>query len=326
MRRSTIFECSDHTAELFIDDALRITRNLECFVHDLWLVISNCTRRQFDTIAHNVILKRENIERILRLQCIHFPLGHREWIVTKDHFLLQLIPLEHREVNDPTELEGVLLDQIELLSNACPREPSEFGCNVRFRTRKEYAVIWPQLHLRDELCYSLWTQVLCDTATPFTTFEVDVTKSGVPLVFGPLIGTIEEAACSNASAWCWNRPHYGAFFDRLRKHTETTAAEDFGDIRNDNRIPKVRLIATVLQHRFFERDSWKRRRRHLFATTELFEYAVQYGFDGIEDIFLRHKTHLKVKLIELARRSVCPCVFVSKAWSNLKVTIKARDH
>ena len=246
--------------------------------------------------------------------------------MTKDHFLLQLIPFIHGEVYDPTKLEGVLLDQIELLSHASPRKSREFGGNVRLRTRKEYAVVRPQLHLCHELCDSLWPQVLCDTATTFTTFEVDVSKTCKSFVFGPLIGTIKEAASSNPCTWGRNRSDHGSFFDRLRKHTETTTSEDFGDIRNDNWIPKVRLIATVLQHRFFERNSRKRWRRHLFATTELLEDAMQYGFDCIEDIFLSHKAHLKVELIELARRSVCPCVFVSEAWSNLKVTIKARDH
>src|SRR5262249_7184386 len=45
-----------------------------------------------------------------------------------------------------------------------------------------------------------------------------------------------------------------------------------------------------------------------------------------EDVVLSDEAHLQVKLVELARRTVGPSVFIAKTGRDLKVTVETRHH
>ena len=53
--------------------------------------------------------------------------------------------------------------------------------------------------------------------------------------------------------------------------------------------------------------------------------AEQFFNDG-ENIVLRHKTHLHVKLIELAGRTVRSCILVAETGCDLEITVESRNH
>ena len=65
--------------------------------------------------------------------------------------------------------------------------------------------------------------------------------------------------------------------------------------------------------------------RDRLALAELLEHAVHQRLDGGEDVFLRHKAHLDVELIEF-QRTVGAQVLVTEARRDLEVAVEARHH
>ena len=85
-------------------------------------MIANPARGEFVAIAGDIVLEGLDGQRVCARQRLETALRHRERIVGEVDLLLLLVPLEHREVDDPAELEPVLVDQLELLPHLCPRE------------------------------------------------------------------------------------------------------------------------------------------------------------------------------------------------------------
>ena len=71
---------------------------------------------QLDAVADDVVLVGLDRQRVLRLERLEPALRHRERVVAEVDLAGLLVPLVHREVDDPAEPVGVLLDQIELLA------------------------------------------------------------------------------------------------------------------------------------------------------------------------------------------------------------------
>src|SRR5262249_16326781 len=89
---------------------------------------------------------------------------------------------------------------------------------------------------------------------------------------------------------------------------------------------EVRLVRTVLGHRLVIRNPRKRRRSARLPFSEFRENAVQDRLDCVKDVVLRDEAHLKVELIELARRTVRAAVFLTKARCDLKVPVEPCNH
>jgi hypothetical protein len=81
MRWGAAFERVDHAGEIGIDLFLRIARDLERLVHDLGLVVPDRARRQLHTVADDVVLIGEDVERVFAFQRVHLALRHREGVV-----------------------------------------------------------------------------------------------------------------------------------------------------------------------------------------------------------------------------------------------------
>ena len=133
MRRRAILKRAVHAAEFFEQHILAIARESESLLHNVGAVVPDRPRRQLDAIADNVILKRLDREDgflIGGVECdesIVIEVRHRKRIVRKVDFLFVLIPLIHREIDDPAELEDVFLREAELVADLEPRRPGEFG-------------------------------------------------------------------------------------------------------------------------------------------------------------------------------------------------------
>src|SRR5690606_30827080 len=110
-----------HTAEARLDDAPVIARDLEGLDHDVRAMVPDRARGELDAVADDVILIALDLERIFRLERLETALRHGEGVMAEVDLLLHLVIFVHREVDDPAEVEHVLLANVELLADTKPR-------------------------------------------------------------------------------------------------------------------------------------------------------------------------------------------------------------
>jgi hypothetical protein len=65
--------------------------------------------RQLDAVADDIVLKTQDVERILALQRLEPALGHGERVVAEVEHAGLRVALVHREIDDPGELEPPLV-------------------------------------------------------------------------------------------------------------------------------------------------------------------------------------------------------------------------
>ena len=65
MRRRAVLECVNHTAEFVVHDAVVISRQLKCLVHDFRFVVSDCAGSQFHAVAD--VKGQESVKRALEV-------------------------------------------------------------------------------------------------------------------------------------------------------------------------------------------------------------------------------------------------------------------
>ena len=102
------------------------------------------------------------------------------------------------------------------------------------------------------------------------------------------------------------------------------------DIRDLDRITQIRLVRTIFQHRLLIRNAREGCRRHRALRAgpigKFLKHASQHGLDSSEDIFLRHKGHFEIKLIEFAGAAIRARSLITEAGRDLEVAIKPRHH
>ena len=74
--------------------------------------------------------------------------------------LLFLVPFEHREIDDPAELEAVLVDQVEIFADLGARRPGELHEIRRLAGDEEHGVAGLQPKLRANLLGALRSDVV----------------------------------------------------------------------------------------------------------------------------------------------------------------------
>ena len=127
-------------------------------------MIADGARGEFHTVANDVVLDRLERKNFLvirwmeRKKFIDSNIRHRERIVGEVDLLLLLIPLVHRKIDDPAELEPVLIDQAKFVANFCPRRAGKFDKILRLAGDKEYCIAVFQAELRAELFGALWAK------------------------------------------------------------------------------------------------------------------------------------------------------------------------
>ena len=89
---------------------------------------------------------------------------HRERIVREVDLLLLLVPFVHREIDDPAELEAVLLDQVELLADLGARRAREFHEVLRLAGDEEHGVADAKPELIGNLLGALRPDILGERA------------------------------------------------------------------------------------------------------------------------------------------------------------------
>ena len=107
--RCSVAECIVHSREFCFHILLAKTNDVECFDHNLRIVVTNSTGRKLNAVTYQIILICQNIQRILVFQSVKSTLRHRERVMAELQLAGLLTDLVHREVYDPAELIAVLL-------------------------------------------------------------------------------------------------------------------------------------------------------------------------------------------------------------------------
>ena len=97
-----------------------------------------------------------------------------------------------------------------------------------------------------------------------------------------------------------------------------------------DRVTQIRLVRAIFQHRLLIRNA--REGCGCYGALragpigKFLKDASQHRFNRGEDIFLRHKGHFEIKLIEFARGPIRARSLITKAGRDLEVAIKPRHH
>lgn len=133
--------------------------------HDLDVMVTYCAGGEFHTVAYDVVLISQDLQRIHGVQCFQTALGHRERIVGKSDLLRLGIQLKHREIVHIAETVSILLDQIQLLA--------------QLGTDMTCIVVRLILFVRNEKMVSPAESPAISASSPFI-------SSGINLSMGPL--------------------------------------------------------------------------------------------------------------------------------------------
>ena len=134
-------------------------------------MVAEAARDDLEAVADQVVLERLDGERILVFQRVHAALRHRERIVREVDLLLVLVPLVEREVDDPGEFEGVLVDEAKLLRRrCCARRRRICRTSAGSPAAKKHRIAIFKAELRADRFGSLRPDVLGDRASAFERF------------------------------------------------------------------------------------------------------------------------------------------------------------
>ena len=103
-------------------------------------MVADRAGRQLHTVADDVVLIGQDIQRIGPVQRLHPALRHGEGVVGEVDLLLFLGPLVHGEVDDPAQAKLVLGDQLQLSPDAGAGEAGELVGFARIAGDEEDSV------------------------------------------------------------------------------------------------------------------------------------------------------------------------------------------
>ena len=245
-----------HAAEAALDLLAPIAGDLEGLVHDVRPVVADRAGRQLDAVADDVVLERLDGQRILGLQRLQPALRHGERVVAEVDLSGVLVELEHREIDDPAE-RGSAFSSISPSSSPSLRahRAGEFRRRVLLAADEEHGVaVLERRSPRASAAMRSGVEVLGDRALAAALGEDDVAEARARPARAP-----SRSACRRSCAGVSAAPGAGmarttppAATD-LGEHAEAGAAEDLGDIGDDQRVAQVGLVGAVFQHRLVDR-------------------------------------------------------------------------
>ena len=190
-----------------------------------------------------------------RLQRLEPALRHRERVVREVDLLVFLVVFVHREVDDPGELEPVLVDQVQLLAELGAREAGEFPELVGIAGDEERGIALLQAELRADRRGPLRADIVGKRTGALAALAPhDVAEPGLALALRPGVHAVAERA--RAAAGAGDRPDLVLrVFQHPREHLEAGAAEMLGDVLHHDRIAQIRLVAAVFAQALPRRES-----------------------------------------------------------------------
>ena len=320
-------ESVDHTAKALFDFVLAITSNLKGLEHDLGLVVPDRARHQLVAVASKVILIAEHLQRVA-IERVHAALGHRERVVLKVNLAALIIFLIDREINDPAEGKAVFVCQAKLFADHVAGAPCNSLKSFRLAAKEERRIADAKAELLTDRFSALRTDIFGEGACSFHAFALitpeDIAHTRQTLFLGKSVHTVTEFTA--AACRCRDRADLCTILlQKLCKDRKTRAFKVLGGILHLDRVAQIGLVGAIPFGRIAVADL-RPFAVYFLAATKLFKHALHDRLDRIKDVLLLHKAHLKVKLVEVCRRTVGTRVFVAEARRNLEIFVKARHH
>ena len=288
----TVAEGVEHGYEAGLDLGRVVTGDRKGLVHNVRPVVADRTGSELDAVADDVVLMRQDRQRVLFFERVEPALRHRERVVAEVDLAGFLVQLVHWKVGDPAELEGALLRKAELAPDlesrvACERQKSPWRAA---HEKHRVTVIEPELSANGG--GALVADIVGYRPGALAVTEEDVAEPGLPLVLRPRVHPVAEGAI--AAPWRGNRPHphLGVAGYHAGKHAKARAAEMLGHVVHDDRVSQIGLVARIAQQRLGIGDAPERSGAHPPAAAEFFEHPVQHRLDRGEHILLGYERHL----------------------------------
>src|SRR6185312_5281658 len=108
--------------------------------------------------------------------------------------LLLLVPLIHREIDDPAKGELVFVAKTKLIADLHPRLAGEAGELLRQSGHEEHGIAVADLELGLDRVGALRPDILGDGARAFAVAEEDIAEPRLPLGLRPCIHAVAEGA------------------------------------------------------------------------------------------------------------------------------------
>ena len=191
------------------------------------------------------------------------PCGIENGLCEKSTWFVLLVQLEHREVDDPAEVEPVLVDQAEVGPDLGARQAGELveGRSDRRRRRRPRRPASGPAGAHDRLG-PLGAEVLGDRAAPAAPRPRARRCSPGPAGPrpAPSCSCGRRRRASRRPAPGWPRPRSSASLQDAGEQAEAAAAEVLGHVLHLDRVAQVRLVGAVLGDRLAVGDARERDR------------------------------------------------------------------
>ena len=326
MRRSTELECVVQCAELSLDILLTIAGDLECLLHDIRVVVTNCTGGELNTVTYDVVLVSEDLQRILVEERIQTALGHRERIVCEVDLVCFCVQLVHGEVHNEAELKLAVVNEIHAVCDLSSDLTCKLGCVLSAVSDEVQNVADLQLAAICQLLTLSIIQELIDRtvvleAAVLALLNLEVAETLHAHFLSSEVLHVLEEALGLARHLRNTDTSYALVAERL----EIAVNEQIGQLLDNERVTQIGLICTIGQHSLCERNT-SERRLYDFLIGELLECVVYNSFSNLKYILLLSECHLKVELVELTGGTILSCILITEARCDLEVAIKAACH
>ena len=324
MRWRAVLKRAVERWEFGFDDLFAVTGDFEGFNHQLGTMVTNRTGGKLGAVANDVVLIRQNVERIFVEQVVHAALRDGERVVGKFNFAV-IVEFVHGEVDDPAEAEDVFFEQVELRS--------EFGADVaadvpgtfkRVGNKEHGITVFNAAELFERGDFVVGKE-FSDRAFDFTIDPADVAETFGTDRLRERNHAVKEFAGSVGAPFDGDGFDHPALFDHAGERFESAGAENFGCILHDERVAQIGFIGAVFIHRFEIRNAFVRRGID-FQIAEFIEDGGENAFVHFKNIVLCGEGHFHIELIKLAGRTVGAGILVAEARSDLEVSVESRGH
>ena len=291
------------------------------------MLVPDGARGELIAVTDHIILIGFDGERILRLKRFEATLWHRKRVVGKIDLLVFLAPFVKREVDDPAKAECVFFNEIKLLTRARARGTRQLGGLLFLARSKEATIVGTKANGVVQRLHPFVAMILGNGAAKFASLAGDVTQASMAFAACPFVHVVKEFAALFRCLWRRDSADNAAAFDDAFKQAEARFCEMAGHVMNDKRVAQIGLVCAVIQHRFCmgntrELASW----RDGFAISKFFKDTSHYWLHRVPNLFLRDKAHFQIELVKFARQTVSTWVFITEAWCDLEIAVKASDH
>src|SRR6516162_2614533 len=270
----TVAEGVEHGQEAGLDLGRVVTGDRKGLVHNVRPVIADRTGSEFHAVADNVVLMRQDRQRVLVFERVEPALRHRERVVAEVDLAGFLVQLVHRKVGDPAELEGALIGEAELAPDLEARVARERQKRLWRAAHEKYRVAVIEPELGADGGSALGADVVGYRPDTLAVTEEDVTEPGLLLALRPRVHPVAEGAIAAPRRRYRPHPHRRVAGDHAGKHAKARAAEVVGHVVHDDRVSQIGLVARIAQQRLGIRDAPERSGAYRPTAAEFLEHPV----------------------------------------------------